>query len=407
MPARGRGPRLYLRRARNDGSGSHAAIWIIKDGRYQRSTGCAAHDLVGAERALSVYLADKHTQAARSVSRDPDQVPIADVLAIYVRDVVPGHSRPKETKGRIKALDSFFGDKMLSYVNGETCRAYAKQRSTDAAARRELEDLRAAINHHRREGLCNKVVEVRLPPERPPRERWLTRSEAARLIWAAWRYREVQKGKPTDRRSRQHIARFILVALYTGTRASAVCGAALQPTPGHGWIDLDRGMFYRRPPGQHETNKRQPPVPLPDQLLAHLRRWKRRGQRFAVEWLGDWVQSIDKAFTNVVADAGLGDDVTPHVLRHTAATWLMQAGTDLWEAAGYLGMTVEMLTQRYGHHHPDHLSGARKAFARHRKSREVVAEVVAERDDISAKYWSEWQDLNLRPPRPERGALPG
>src|SRR5436853_4918351 len=23
-----------------------------------------------------------------------------------------------------------------------------------------------------------------------------------------------------------------------------------------------------------------------------------------------------------------------------------------------------------------------------------------------AKYWSEWQDLNLRPPRPERGALP-
>jgi hypothetical protein len=21
--------------------------------------------------------------------------------------------------------------------------------------------------------------------------------------------------------------------------------------------------------------------------------------------------------------------------------------------------------------------------------------------------WSEWQDLNLRPPRPERGALPG
>jgi hypothetical protein len=26
--------------------------------------------------------------------------------------------------------------------------------------------------------------------------------------------------------------------------------------------------------------------------------------------------------------------------------------------------------------------------------------------EISAKSWSEWQDLNLRPPRPERGALP-
>jgi integrase len=84
-------------------------------------------------------------------------------------------------------------------------------------------------------------------------------------------------------------------------------------------------------------------------------------------------QSVDKAFANVVTDARLGNDVTPHVLRHTAATWLMQAGTDVWEAAGYLGMTIEMLSQRYGHHHPDHLSGAKGAFTRHRKIREAVA----------------------------------
>ena len=85
------------------------------------------------------------------------------------------------------------------------------------------------------------------------------------------------------------------------------------------------------------------------------------------------MQSVDKAFGNVVRAAGLGHDVTPHVLRHTAATWLMQAGTDVWEAAGYLGMTVEMLSQRYGHHHPDHLVGAKRAFTRHRKLREAVA----------------------------------
>jgi hypothetical protein len=33
-------------------------------------------------------------------------------------------------------------------------------------------------------------------------------------MWAARRYRELQKGKPTDRQSRQHVARFVLVALY-------------------------------------------------------------------------------------------------------------------------------------------------------------------------------------------------
>ncbi len=93
-----------------------------------------------------------------------------------------------------------------------------------------------------------------------------------------------------------------------------------------------------------------------------------------MEWNGRPVHSVDKAFANAVRTARrLSDDVTPHVLRHTAATWLMQAGTDVWEAAGYLGMTVEMLSQRYGHHHPAHLAGAKRAFARHRKLKISVA----------------------------------
>jgi len=32
-----------------------------------------------------------------------------------------------------------------------------------------------------------------------------------------------------------------------------------------------------------------------------------------------------------------------------------------------------------------------------------VAILVAAAIQNSAKYWSEWQDFNLRPPRPERG----
>ena len=71
---------------------------------------------------------------------------------------------------------------------------------------------------------------------------------------------------------------------------------------------------------------------------------------------------------------------------------------------GFLGMSVKMLLERYGHHHPDHLSGARKAFAKHRVA---VAEAVAGKERESAKCWSEWQDLNLRPARPERGTLAG
>jgi hypothetical protein len=36
----------------------------------------------------------------------------------------------------------------------------------------------------------------------------------------------------------------------------------------------------------------------------------------------------------------------------------MQQGVDLWTAASYLGMTVEVLERIYGHHHPDHLAEA-------------------------------------------------
>jgi integrase len=370
MSARSKGARLWLRRARRDADAriTHTATWVIRDGEHQEGTGYGADDRRAAERALTAYLTRKHlAQATIKGDRHPSQTPVADVLALYARDIAPRHARPRETAQRIKQLIGFFGDKTLAAINGTLCRQYVAQRSTDAAARRELEDLRAAINHHRREGLCSEIVEIVLPDERPPRERWLTRTEAARLIRTAWRYREVQRGKETDRRSRRHVAKFILLSLYTGTRAAAVCGAALQPMPGRGWIDLDRGIFYRRPAGRKETKKRQPAIPLPNEILTHLRRWKRRGQRFAVEWNRQPVKDVDKAFAHAVKDAGLGPDVTPHTLRHTAATWLMQAGTDLWEAAGYLGMTVEMLHDRYGHHHPDHLAGARNAFSRHRR----------------------------------------
>ena len=43
-----------------------------------------------------------------------------------------------------------------------------------------------------------------------------------------------------------------------------------------------------------------------------------------------------------------------------------------------------------------------KSAAVLRSSREAVADPVANAIQFWAKHWSEWQDLNLRPPRPER-----
>ena len=73
---------------------------------------------------------------------------------------------------------------------------------------------------------------------------------------------------------------------------------------------------------------------------------------------------IVKAFRRAVADAGLDSDVTPHTLRHTAASWGMQNGADHGELADYLGMTIETLRRVYGHHDPNYLSDARDAIVR-------------------------------------------
>lgn len=363
----GKGPRLWLRPARFDAGGclTHAAVWTIIDGSYQRSTRCGADDGGRAERALAAYIAEKHVSASTQGDRHPAAIPVADVIALYAADVAPLHARPKETRGRLRRLLAHFGDKRLSDINGKSCRQYVAARSSAMSARRELEELRAAINYHRKEGGCSHIVAVALPERHAARERWLTRTEAAQLLWTAWRARERQGAVPTKRRPWQHVARFILVALYTGSRSTAIVTASFEPRAGVGWIDVGNGVFHRRPPVRANSKKRQPPIPLPGRLLAHLERWERKGLAGPVEWNRAPVERVGRAFRKVAKAAGLAG-VTPHTLRHTATTWLMQAGVDPWAVGGYLGMSIETVSRVYAHHHPDHLKAAIEGFEKHR-----------------------------------------
>jgi integrase len=328
MPRRVKGPRLWLQPARRGKRGEilERAVWVIRDRNIKRSTGAGPSETGKAESALAAYLAQKATPRIRD--RDAAAVDLAAVIAIYAEDVAHKHSRPKETAARLNRILDFFGHKRLNHLNKKICEEYVAWRKHNAAARRELEDLRAAIRHHWEAGLCTALTPVVLPERGDPRERWLTRSEAARLLLAAWRLREKQDGKRTDRPTAQHIARFILAALYTGSRAGAICGAALEPTIGHGWIDVAHGVFYRRTAGMKKTKKRQPSIRMPPRLLAHVRRWKRLkiSNSFLIEWHGEPVKRINKAFRSVRKSAGLDSEVTPHTLRHSAITWQAQLG---------------------------------------------------------------------------------
>jgi integrase len=388
MSRHSKGARLWLEPATFiKGKVRRRAAWVIRDGTKKIRTGCPRDDRKDAERKLCEYIASKY-QVSRDRNRHPSEIAVLDVLKIYLDDVAPQHSRPAETAQRAVTLSKFWEPYNLNDVTGPRCREYVAWRTkqklksskpettgrqarlvTEAAARRELEDLRSAINYHRREGLCSEIVSVAMPDKPVGRDVYLTRSEAARVIWVARRARQIMQDQVTERDVGSHIARFILVGLYTGSRHASICNAAFQPAIGRGYIDLDRGVFHRRADGAIETKKRQPPVRLPDRLLAHLRRWHRLGiaSYSVIEWNGKPVRSVRKGFAAAIKAAGLPttgrDKITPHTLRHTAATWAMQNGADLWQAAGFLGMTVEMLQDRYGHHHPDFQADAARAVS--------------------------------------------
>ena len=62
--------------------------------------------------------------------------------------------------------------------------------------------------------------------------------------------------------------------------------------------------------------------------------------------------------------AGLGPDVTPHVLRHTCATMLLQRGVSVYDVAGVLGASEDVIRRTYGHHARISLTRAVAAFSR-------------------------------------------
>ncbi|WP_448043733.1 site-specific integrase [Bradyrhizobium liaoningense] len=365
MPRRAKGPRLWLRPARRDDTGqiTHEPAWFILDGPIQRGTGLGLGATADEkEAALSDYLDQKHVDVRSSGIKDPSQIEVNDVLILYGKDKIPKHSDPDKTKSRIGFLHAFWSGKMLSEVTGKTCRDYAATRP-EQAARRELEDLRAAIIYHRKEGLHDRIVSVVLPDKSPPRERWLTREEAALLIRSAWRHVADWGGNGASKYSRRHVARFMILARYMGSRASVLAAASIEPKrPSKGpWIDLRMGTFHGRGIGERVTSKRKQQTAVPPPLLGHLRRWAKNGQRFAVEFNGEAVASVKKGHAQVVEDCGL-ENVTQHTWRHTVATWLMQGNADIHEAANFLAIDVKTLLRVYGHHRPTHAAGIHKAF---------------------------------------------
>ena len=383
MPRPLKGPRLYLRECRKDAKTGKIlpAVYFIRDGAREISTRCGPGEIGDAERQLAAYITAKHAQTSVEPNLnshgqcDPSQVTVAEVLDYYLAHKVPKLAVPTDTGHRVRVLLDWWGDLVLTDVRRSNCQKYVEYRMSQpvrtfkdpkgattrkvgvASARRELEDLSAAIGFYDGEYPLMRKPTVWFPEKPVSNRDALTRSDAAALLWAAMGHRKMPDGtwKALDRSTRsnrKHLCRFILIGLYTGTRSGVLPKLLWKESAKQAWVDLEHGMIYRR--GKQERdhkNKRRPVVKLPRRLLAHMRRWKAMDDKMiaAARARGDELTlttvlhhggaplstRVRKSFSSCVADAGLNPKITPHWLRHTAATWLMERGANIWEAAGY------------------------------------------------------------------------
>ena len=380
MPRPTKGARLVYREARG--------LWFIRDGQKERGTGCHKQDRAGAEAKLKDYLASKY-EANFGVG-DPDQVSITTALMLYSKERGSKIVRPEMIAGSVEALGGFWAGRVVGEINISTCSEYvawrcsqpdsrykdaeSAPRISDQTARRELEDLRAALEYAQAAGRLKYTPTVTLPKKAIPRDRWLKREEAARLLWAAWKPCWKQE-RPLNmdpaywaqrKTMGRHLARFILVCLYTGTRKDAVLKLRWLPSTAGGWVDIERSIIYRRGNGEQQTSKRRTPVAISDRLMPHLKRWKEHSTTHVIEFDGAPVSSVKRSWATAVKTAGLSDDVVPHVLRHTFASWAVQDGQPFGLVAAALGTTEKIVTEVYGHHAPEHTRGVVNSVGRRR-----------------------------------------
>ncbi len=355
MPRPNRGAYLEYRRER----GCYYIQWTENGRSRRRSAGTSQLEV--AEKALADFISERGKRTVAG-PRLPSDYSIREALGLYAEQHAPTTEAPERIAYAIEALLPFWGETSVAQVSDETCRAYAEWRQrSDGTIRKELGTLRAAINYAHKRGRITAATHVLLPDKPEGRQRWLTYSEAARLVAASRRVRSTA-GKDYASSARGYLPLFILLALYTGARKEALLSLRWPQ------VDLDRRRIDFNPPGRKRTSKGRAVIPIPRKLMVLLRLAKRRGSDlgYVLHQDGDRILDVKRSFARACRDANLAG-VTPHTLRHTCGTWMARNGFDLWEVGGWLGQSHARTTELYAHHHPDYFSAALQAADRKQK----------------------------------------
>ena len=142
------------------------------------------------------------------------------------------------------------------------------------------------------------------------------------------------------------------VGLLLGLRVSEITGLRIED------LDLADGTAFIR----HGKGDKDRYVPVPQKLLLPLSKWissRRVGLLFPgirrPRLSSDYVQRMVQ---RTAQTAGIMRRVTPHTLRHTYATRLLETGADLRQVQDLLGHSSVAITEIYTHVTVSRLRGA-------------------------------------------------
>ena len=245
-------------------------------------------------------------------------------------------------------LREFFGDTPLRHVDIPMCREYRDFREDikPSTVRKELSVVSAAAQHAlkwRKIGV-DEMPTIEMPALDAPRRVWLLKEELATLLETA---------STLDRR----VFRFVQLAYHTASRKRAI-EALTWPQ-----VDLDSKRIDLQGSAP-ATYKRKPIVPISETMAQELATMRSKSTTdYVLAHDGD----IRSAFDAVCTAAGLSllpqqglrqtGRLTPHVLRHSRATHLLQAGKEPWLVANLLGDNLQTVLKTYGHSCSNYLQG--------------------------------------------------
>lgn len=273
-------------------------------------------------------------RAWRQDQLDETQSTWAEAVVSWLRSTT--HKDRSGTEERLRWLDRFLGSMLLRDIDRRTLHAIrdAKLREgvKPATVNRHLAAVSAVLNHAHKSGMLESVPPIPKMKEAKGRLRWLTPAEARQLIGAL-------RGMPRC----GHVADMVTLALATGLRESNITGLRWnQFRTDHLWIP--------------ETKSGKPlRVPLNDSALAVMSRRRGQHDEYVFTYRGKPLRKAGHDGFRAAVRACGWDDVTFHTLRHTWASWHVQAGTPLAVLQQLGGWSTYQMVLRYAHLAPDHV----------------------------------------------------